>query len=104
MLMLLGVGSAEADIPQAVPQGFCKGRSLMLPRGEVVAEDGVQHSLDSRAVHTVAPVSGEAYVVVKLPDHTQWYATWLPYSGEWELLRLESSWLEPEGPELSRAA
>jgi len=43
-------------------------------------------------------------VVVKLPDHTQWYATWLPYSGEWELLRLESSWLEPEGPELSRAA
>ena len=55
-------------------------------------------------MHTVAPVSGEAYVVVKLPDHTQWYATWLPYSGEWELLRLESSWLEPEGPELSRAA
>lgn len=91
-LLSLLMGSLDADARQVTHEGFCKGASLALPPGEVLAEDGVQHISGAGVDRTVVPLFDEAYVIVQLRDSRRWYATWLPYVRQWETQRIDSPW------------
>ena len=70
--------------------GPYRSRSLPLPAGSIVAEQGLRHAQDMPGVHAVTAALDEAYVVVQLDQHRRWYATWQPYLDSWELLHLDA--------------
>lgn len=70
--------------------GPYRGRSLLLPAGAIVAEQGLRHVQETPGVHAVTAALDEAYVVVQLDRHRRWYATWQPYLDSWELLHLDA--------------
>ena len=74
--------AAHADGPY-------KGRSLPLPAGTIVAEQGLRHLHDTPGGHAVTAQLDEAYVVMQLLDRGRWYAAWQPYLGRWDLLHLD---------------
>ncbi|MDR3418921.1 MAG: hypothetical protein P4L83_22325 [Nevskia sp.] len=74
--------------------GIRDGMTLSLPEGDIVAEQGVRHVSDAGPARLVVPVLHEAYVVVRLGEHRQCYATWLPQSGGWDLLCLDDEGAE----------
>ena len=88
------MGSRSASVPAG--EGFCKGASLPLPAGEVIAADGVQYQPGGSGQLSVAPSWDEAYVIVQLHDGVRWQATWLPYAGQWQTQRLEHSWFHSD--------
>ncbi|HZR35410.1 MAG TPA: hypothetical protein VFA75_08525 [Nevskia sp.] len=63
--------------------------SLRLPPGAIVAEQGLRHLPQAAGVRAVLAQMDEAYVVVRTAANAQWYATWQPYRGGWDLLCLE---------------
>jgi hypothetical protein len=73
----------------AAPQLRCASRTLRLPAGTIVAEQGLLHLRGAPGGHAVVALLDEAYVVVRLGQGHCWYATWQPYLGSWELLHLE---------------
>ena len=70
--------------------GPYRSRSLPLPAGAIVAEQGLRHLHEAPGVHAVTALLDEAYVVVQLDRHRRWYATWQPYLDSWELLHLDA--------------
>jgi len=78
----LNPASAHADGPY-------KSRSLPLPAGTIVAEQGLRHLHDTPGGHAVTAQLDEAYVVMQLLDRGRWYAAWQPYLGRWDLLHLD---------------
>ncbi|MFI4979441.1 MAG: hypothetical protein ACHQIO_03760 [Nevskiales bacterium] len=84
--------------------GPYRSRSLPLPAGTIVAEQGLRHLHDAPGVHTVTALLDEAYVVVQLDPHRRWYATWQPYLGNWELLHLDAEDEHGTGPAQTAAA
>ena len=91
----------SASPPPLGADGWSKGEVLRLPRGTIVAEQNVRHlpsiSLATPAVHLVAPLLEEAYIVVRLDDGSSCYATWQPYAGSWQLLHLDAELSEAAG-------
>ena len=79
-----------------------RGIALRLPPGAIVAEQGLRHLPDSAGARTVQALMDEAYVVVRTTSNTHWYATWLPYAGGWELLRLEDDFAPAAAAPLPR--
>jgi hypothetical protein len=75
--------------PPPVAEHAWRGIALRLPAGTIVAEQGLRHLTDHAGARTVQALMDEAYVVVRTHDQSHWYATWLPYAGGWDLLRLE---------------
>ena len=73
--------SAQMDGPY-------RSRSLPLPAGTIVAEQGLQHLLDAPGGRAVTALLDEAYVVMQLLDRGRWYAAWQPYLGRWDRLHL----------------
>ncbi len=62
---------------------------LHLPPGAIVAELGLHHLPATAGARAVRAQMDEAYVVVRTAANEQWYATWQPYRGDWDLLSLE---------------
>lgn len=65
-----------------------RGVALRLPEGAIVAEQGLRHLPRDARGRSVQALMDEAYVVVRTDPRSQWYATWRPYSGGWDLLRM----------------
>jgi hypothetical protein len=80
-----------------------RGIALRLPQGAIVAEQGLRHLTDRAGARSVQALMDEAYVVVRTDNHTHWYATWLPYAGGWDLLRLEDDFQPAIAAPLARA-
>lgn len=81
------------------------GDGVLLPFGEVIADEGVQYEWSSGARETtVSPLSDEAYVVIRRADRTRCYVTWQPYSRRWQLLEVDGSWDQSDSLEMPCAA
>jgi len=75
--------------PLALAGHVQRGPSLRLPPGAIVAELGLRHLPEAAGARAVQAQMDEAYVVVRTAANAQWYATWQPYRGHWDLLSLE---------------
>jgi len=82
----LGLGLSPDAAPADGPYG---SRSLRLPAGIIIAEQGLRHQPDAARGHAVTALLDEAYVVMQLDNRSRWYATWRPYPGNWDLLHLD---------------
>jgi hypothetical protein len=71
-------------------EGFCRGRTLTLPAGEVFAQEGVELLSAATAGARVIPSCEEAWIAGRNGQEC-WYALWCPYADRWEILRFESS-------------
>ena len=78
----LNPASAQMDGPY-------RSRSLPLPAGIIVSEQGLRHLHDAPGGHAVTAHLDEAYVVMQLLNRSRWYAAWQPYLGRWDLLLLD---------------
>jgi len=90
----------------ALAEHVQRGPSLRLPPGAIVAELGLRHLPEAAGARTVQAQMDEAYVVVRTGARVQWYATWQPYRGDWELLSLDDeadAAAEPEAELAPRA-
>jgi hypothetical protein len=87
----------------ALAESAWRGIALRLPSGAIIAEQGLRHLPDRAGARTVQALMDEAYVVVRTNDNTHWYATWLPYAGGWDLLRLEDDFPPAQPARLPRA-
>ena len=74
--------AARADGPY-------RNRSLPLPAGIIIAEQGLCHQPEAASGRAVTALLDEAYVVMQLDNRSRWYATWQPYPGNWDLLHLD---------------
>ncbi len=74
-----------------VLNGFSEGKSLQLPAGELIAEEGVLLLRDSAAEsgHRAVPGCDEAWIALRLDDRAGWYAVWCPHATRWEVLSFE---------------
>jgi len=68
--------------------GFSEGRALRLPRGELIAEEGVCLLRDPGGEHLL-PRQDEAWIALRLDEGHGWYALWCPHALRWEVLSFE---------------
>lgn len=94
---LLKLLQTEIASAHQAPDGHLhRGASLPLPEGAIVAEQGLRHLSREAGSRIVQALMDEAYVVVRTDPYSQWYATWQPYNGGWDLLHMRDDQpLEP---------
>lgn len=71
-----------------VLNGFSEGRSLRLPPGELIADEGVLLH-DAGSGRYAQPSCDEAWIALRLEEQLGWYAVWCPYATRWEVLSFE---------------
>ena len=74
--------------PWPALDGFCNGRELSLPAGEVFAQEGVELLSGASAGARATPSCEEAWIAGR-DGQDCWYALWCPYAERWEILRCE---------------
>jgi hypothetical protein len=95
MMKLISTLARRAIRPRTsswpVLNGFSEGRSLQLPAGELIAEEGVLLLRDSNTEsgHRAVPGCDEAWIALKLDQRAGWYAIWCPHAARWEVLSFE---------------
>jgi hypothetical protein len=102
LLKLLQTELASAH--PAPEEHIHRGAALRLPEGAIIAEQGLRHLPRDARGRSVQALMDEAYVVVRTDPLSQWYATWRPYSGGWDLLRMQDELPLEDAPASLRQA